>query len=428
MVSNTDKNDASGLFPSLEVGQTLCALDLGSSKIACLIGRLEEDRQLQVIGHSMLATDGIRQGMMTDMVVASGTVAKAIEEAEKTAGVTVERAIVNVPGAACRMHTAAIQSDIGNRAVRVQDVRSLLDKIPLESLPSGEGLIQYLIHDCAVDGTFGIQNPVGLYGSRLEYAITLVTALPSHLQNVISCLSQAHMEVDVFCSAAYATGLSCLVDDERTLGAAVLDIGAQTTDVAVFQSGNLLFAGGVPLGGHHITQDIARCLSISLPNAERIKTLHGQAMKISGGDSKDTKGIEIALLGEEHTEKANITHGMLTGIIQPRLEEIFELTQGLLKHAGIDEHLTQRLVLTGGSSQMTAIRELAQISFGKQVRLGKPLGLVGISRLDNPAGYATAAGLLKYGMTMEYGRQQKLLSSGGKSSGMMGKFWSWISS
>jgi cell division protein FtsA len=244
----------------------------------------------------------------------------------------------------------------------------------------------------AIDNARGIRDPRGMYGDRLGVELHLVTAGAGAVRNLRTCIRRCHLDVEGFIAAAYAAGLASLVPDEMELGATVIDMGAGTTSIAVFIEGKMVFTDTLPVGGAHVTKDIASGLTTPLTHAERMKTLYGSALP----DIADERElIDVPQIGEDNSEHPNhVPKSLLTGIIQPRIEEIFELVRSRLEAGGFDRIAGRRVVLTGGASQLQGVRDLAQLVLDKQVRLARPATIAGLPEAANGPGFAVAAGLL----------------------------------
>lgn len=231
-------------------------------------------------------------------------------------------------------------------------------------------------------------------GHTLSVGISAVTALTPATRNLSHVAGQNQLEIEGFCAAPYAAGLSALVEDERDLGCTVIDMGGGTTGIAVFAEGRLVHASAVPVGGMHVTSDIARGLTTSLADAERIKTLYGSA-HATGTDDGAT--IDVPPVGEEeHAQPNYVPKSLLTGIIQPRIEETLEMVRAKLADSGLERRIGRRVVLTGGASQLPGVADLAQQILDKQVRLGRPQRVRGLAEATGGPAFAAAAGLLLY--------------------------------
>jgi cell division protein FtsA len=238
-----------------------------------------------------------------------------------------------------------------------------------------------------------------MYGDRLGVSMHIVTAASGAARNIATCVNRCHLEVSALVVSPYASGLATLVEDEKDLGVTVIDMGGGTTSIAVFFDGQVVFTDSVAIGGNHVTSDIARGLSTPLAHAERMKTLYGSALS-SPSDEREL--INVPQIGEDGSGTSNqVAKSILVGIIQPRLEETFELVRARLEASGFDKLAGRRVVLTGGAAQLTGARELAQLVLDKQVRMGRPIRISGLAESTAGPAFSTAAGLIAYAIRRE---------------------------
>lgn len=386
----------------------VAALDVGTSKICCLIAEVMPQRgpdgmgepaKLHVIGAGYHAARGIRAGAVVDMQQAELAIRAAVDEAERMARVTLERVFVNVSGGSPRneRHQAAI--DIGGRPVEPRDADQVFHLARARAASGNRTVVHAAPVEYQLDGHRGIGDPAGMFGAQFATTVNVVSVEPGPMRNLAVCVERCHLEVSGLVMSPFASGIAALVDDERELGVTCIDMGAGTTSVAMFHENRLLHAEVIPMGGQHITNDIARGLTTYIAHAERMKTLFGSALA-SISDDRDL--ISVPLVGEGGADKINkIPKSMLTGIIQPRLEEILEAVRDCINRSGLGQIAGRRLVLTGGASQLTGARELAVRLLDRQIRAGRPLGVDALPDICQPPGLATAAGLLKYSLLPE---------------------------
>jgi cell division protein FtsA len=252
----------------------------------------------------------------------------------------------------------------------------------------------------------------------------VVTAAAGAVKNLTTCVARCHLEPRAIVVSPYAAGLASLVDDEMDLGVTVIDMGAGTTSLAVFFDGHVVYTDSVPIGGGHVTNDIARGLSTPLAQAERIKTLYGNCIA-TPADEREI--IHVPQVGEEETGISNqIPRSILIGIVQPRLEETFELVRSRLESSGFDKIAGRRVVLTGGASQLSGVRELAALVLDKQVRMGRPIRVHGLADATGGPAFATGAGLLTFALEGESQQPRSARGSEAQSSGFLGRIGSWL--
>jgi cell division protein FtsA len=372
------------------------ALDVGSTKVACFIARADTSRgsgqnSLRILGIGHQVSRGVRAGTVVDMDAAEEAIRAAVEQAEDMAGVTLRNAII---GIACGQPTTKaikVEVSIAGHEVGAQDLRHA-HQYGRDQIASGD---REVIHctpgSYSIDGSRGIRDPRGMYGDRLGVSMHVVTAGHSPIRNLETCVQRCHLDVAGKVATPYASGIASLVADEMDLGVTVLDMGGGTTSIGVFFDGSMIMADVLPIGGNHITMDLARGLSTTLAQAERMKTLYGSAL------SSSTDGQEmmtIAHIGEDDPDATSqLPRSVLTGIISPRLEETFELVRDRLKESGLESIAGRRVVLTGGGSQLNGAREIAARILSKQVRLGRPTKIGGIAEATGGAAFSTCAGL-----------------------------------
>ena len=378
-------------------GSVLAALDIGSTKIVCFIAQVEEAGHLRIIGIGHTAAAGVKAGIVTEMESAARAISHALQHAEQMAGVTLDSVLVNLSGSHAQSHTADVEVPVATGTVQEEDVYRAILRTQSIDVGHDQQLVHAMPVSFSLDGQRGIQDPLEMHGEVLGVQMHLVTGSTTALRNLSSCIARSHLYIDGFCIAPYASGLASLTEDEMALGVTVIDFGGGTTSIAVFQDGHVVYTDSLPVGGQHITNDIARGLSTSVQHAERLKVLYGGVLAASGDDREM---LDVPLLGEEDDGyNANqVPKSLLVGIIRPRVEETLELVRARLEAIGIQRGGGRRIVMTGGASQLTGLRDLAQAMLDKQTRLGKPTRMQGLAEATVGPGFATAAGLLRYGL------------------------------
>ena len=404
--------------PHVATGEIFAALDIGSSKIACLIARSENDGPPRVVGIGHQLAEGMRQGSVSNMEALQYAIGQAVVSAEQMAGETLQRVTVNISGAHLVSQTVDIELPLNGREVNESDVSRIQAQGQTMVPEDLQGHPLELIHSIpvtyALDAQKSIRDPLGMTGNSLFAQMHLIAAGFGPVRTLATAIARCHLDVEQIVAAPYASGLACLVEDEMDLGSLVIDMGAGTTSFAVFFDGNVVYAGGIALGGAHVTNDIARGLTTSVAHAERLKTLYGNAIP---GPMDEREIIDVPLVGEEQPENANhLPKSQLIRIIQPRVEEIFELVRTKMEKSGFNEVAGRRVVLTGGASQLPGVREMAQRMLDKHVRLGRPLrvarpmsmgsksggaSFTGLSDSTSGPAFATTAGLLAIAMQPE---------------------------
>lgn len=381
-------------------GSLIAALDIGSSKIACLIGRVVDDQGgVEVIGIGHIASRGVKSGTIIDLIEAEEAIRQAVHGAETMAaadmkGYPLRDVVINVPSMYTRAHRTAVEVAMLGHEVGENDIKRALARAQKQERFEGHDLVHTIAAGYDIDGHRGIEEPRGMAGQRLSVTVHVVTAETTALTNIARAMERTHLDIEAVCIPPYAAGLAALVQDEMDLGSTVIDMGGGVTSFAVFRDGAMITSGAIPVGGSHVTNDIARGLNTRIQEAERIKILYGSALTSSTDDSEL---IDVPQLGEEDESQPNhVPRSILVSIIQPRLEEVFELIRAKLDDSGLGASMGRRVVLTGGASQTPGMRDLANMILGKQVRLGRPLRLKGLADSTSGAAFAATAGLLHY--------------------------------
>lgn len=375
----------------------VAALDVGSSKVVCLIGRAEPG-SLRVVGAALRESQGIKSGTVVNVHEAEDSIREAVAAAENHADTRIQTILISVNCGAPKSVTSRAAMQLGGELVGDQNIQDLLGEARANCRVDEYELIQSAPVSYVVDEARGVRDPRGMFCQRIGVTMHGVAVKPLPLQNLRLAVERCHLAIGASIIAPYASGLSCLTADEMQLGATVIDMGGGTTSLAVFMEGQLVHAEVVPMGGSHVTADLARMLAAPLSAAERLKTLYGAAL---GEIETSTDVVAVPQMGEDGDDYAfRVPRSMLTRIIQPRLEEILLEVQNRLRASGFDVAAGRRAVLTGGASQLAGTRELAQRLLNKQVRLGRPQTYPGLPAAGAGPDYATALGLLIAGATM----------------------------
>lgn len=402
----------------------IAALDVGTTKVCCFIARVQEDGGLRVLGVGHQVSRGIRNGAVVDMDQAETSIRAAVDTAEQLAAERIREVIVNLSGGQPTSRNVSVQMAINGRAVTDNDIRRLLDHGRQQGFTPDRDLIHSIPVGYTVDGNDGIRDPRGMFGDTLGVTIHTVTAALGPMRNLTTVANRGHLDIEAKVVSPYASGLACLVEDEKELGVTCIDMGGGTTSLAVFVNGHLVHTDVVPVGGAHVTNDIARGLSTPMASAERMKTLYGSA---TTSPSDDREVLKVPLVGEEDDDSSSqIPRSMLVQIIQPRLEETFELVRNRLEESGFDKMAGRRVVLTGGASQMQGVRDLAALVLDKQVRMGRPVGLHGLAEAAAGPAFSTCAGLLRYALVNQPESSAKAVPAEETESGRMGRIGAWF--
>lgn len=404
----------------------VAALDVGSTKTCCFLAEVGEDLRPRVIGIGQQASRGLRHGTVIDMDATAQAIGKAVHSAEQMAGQQVESVFVNISGGGPASRTLGLEVSVSGQAITQAELdRATEECIARDQLESGDGGRQ-LIHSIpigyAIDGSSGIRDPRGMFGQRLRVELHTVAAAASAVRNLTSCIERAHLSVEGMVVSPYASGLAALVEDEMDLGTTLIELGGGTTSLAVFFEGNLVYSDVLPVGGDHVTNDIARGLSTPRVHAERLKTLYGHAMATI---ADEREMVDVPQVGEdESASQHQVPRALLVNVIQPRLEETLELVRNRLEASGFGKLSGPRVVLTGGGAQLPGLSELAALVLNKRVRIGRPIRVRGLAEATSGPCYATCAGLLTYALAADLSRR-----SGGREErgdGLFGRLGQWI--
>ncbi|NQW12033.1 MAG: cell division protein FtsA [Alphaproteobacteria bacterium] len=415
----------------------VAALDIGSSKVCCFVARIGDPESnpllprsgvpagsIRVAGIGHQISRGVKSGQIVDIDLLEASILNAVHAAEKMAGETLRSVIVNISGGWPASQTVGVEVSIAGHEVGEADLRRVLDQWRhLEGLGDRE-LIHSIPVGFTIDGANGIRDPRGMFGQNLGAHMHVVTATAGAVKTLGTVIQRCHLDIDALVVAPYASGLATLVDDEMDLGVTVIDMGGGTTSFGVFFDGNVIYSDCVPVGGQHVTNDIARGLSTPILAAERIKTLYGSAIP-SPLDDQET--IDVPIVGEEDSAQPNhVSKSLLVGVIRPRIEETFELVRSRLEASGFDKIAGRRVVLTGGASQLPGVRELAQLVLDKQVRMGRPIRVQGLAEAAGGPAFATCAGLLVYAANPQLDAPRLAPVPQSEPAGLAGRVGSWL--
>ena len=372
----------------------IAALDVGTSKVTCFIAERNGQGELAIVGIGQDTAEGLKAGTVTDMAAAVKSIGTAVHRAEVMADTRVRELFVSVSGGAPRSTYADISVDVSGRQFGNTDIQAAFDTARADFAIEGCEIVHAVSTAYDLDGSRGIRDPKGMYGDQLRMQLHMVSVAHGAFRNLLSCLSRCDLDLEAPVISAYASGLACLVEDEKDLGVTIVDMGCGGTGLASFSGGEFNWTATVPLGGAHVTNDIALGLTTPLANAEHMKRLYASAI---GGPADNREMIEVPQLGEPELHSARqIPRSLLTGIVRPRLEETFELVRDFLDSSGTAGASARRIVLTGGASQLQGVGELASEILEKQVRLARPLPIPGLAEAVAGPNCATCAGLLIY--------------------------------
>lgn len=382
--------------------QLITAIDIGSSKIATIVGiESKEDDELRIIGFNSTPSRGVKKGMIVDIDKVTSSVEQSIEKAERMAGQKIHRALVSVGGPhISSLNSRGVVAVADTRGeIAESDINRVVEAARAISLSTTRQIIEVSPRDFVVDGQEGIKNPIGMSGVRLEVETHIITASHTNLRNIDRCMENIGVENSGFIFAGLASSEAVLTDTEKELGVVCVDIGGGKTDIALYIDGSLSYSSSIPVGAKHITNDIAVGLRVSLDSAEKIKLYLSK--KLDHRQDKTKKKLEELNLNElhlsEHIEKLDVKL-LIDGIIGPRLEEIYKLVSDEIVKSNFIEQIPSGLVITGGGALTVGILEMGRKVVGFPVRVGTPGKITGlIDEVIEPE-FSTTVGLILYGI------------------------------
>lgn len=376
--------------------EILAGIDVGTTKVCTLVGRVEDAKSARIIGVGIEPSDGIRKGVIVDLAAATQAITRSVQRAEQTSGLEITSALVSLAGA----HVSSINSRgavaIPGGIIDASDVARALDQARAIAIPHDREIVHVIQRGFSVDGQEGIRQPVGMRGYRLEVEAHIITAAAATVDNLRQCVGAAGVDIQSFVLNPLASAEVVLTEQERQMGVAVCDIGGGTTDLAIYVDGDVWHTMVLAVGGNHITQDIAHGLRLPSTQAEEVKKQQGHAVRSEIGAEEF---FNIRPFGEDHPVRINRQD--LAHIIEARTAEMFALITQEIKRSGYDGLLPAGMVLTGGTSALPGIRRVAHEVLGMPVRTAQPENLIGlVDKLNSPA-YSTSIGLLYWALNMQ---------------------------
>ncbi len=379
----------------MERNEIVCGLDIGTTKIAAIVGKLDEYGNLNIVGVGNHPSQGLRRGVVVNIEKTVESIRQAIEQAELTSGHKITMVYAGIAGDHIRSFNSkgVIAVSGKDRVITEKDVMRVINAAQAIALPMDREILHVLPQEYTVDNQDGISNPIGMAGVRLEAEVHIITAAVASARNIINCIDQAGYEVADIVLEPYASSLSVLHEDERDLGVAIIDIGGGTTDIAMFFDGSIRHTKVLGIGGEHVTADLAQGLRTSRDQAEDIKKKYGLAMQsLLNGDEL------IKVPGVAGRPPREISRSVIAAIVEPRMEEIFQLALRQMEKSDVFDSLGAGVVLTGGSSLIEGAADLAERIMGIPVEVGIPRVSGGLVETVRSPIYATGVGLIYYAL------------------------------
>ncbi|HYX66599.1 MAG TPA: cell division protein FtsA [Burkholderiales bacterium] len=402
-----------------ETKNLVVGLDIGTSKVACLVAELGADGQLEVLGMGSHESKGLKKGVVVNIEATVTAIQRALEEAELMADCKIASAFVGIAGSHIRSFNSTGMVAVKEREVSALDVERAIDTARAVNIPTDQQILHVLRQEFIIDGQEDVREPIGMSGVRLEVKVHIVTGAVSAAQNIIKCVRRCGIEVNDLILQPLASSRAVLAEDEKDLGVCLLDIGGGTTDIAIFTHGAIRHTAVIPVAGDQITNDIAMALRTPTSDAEAIKIRYGVALR-QLADANQM--IEVPGIGERGAR--TLSRQTLAEVIEPRVEELYSLVQQVLRDSGLEELLSSGIVLTGGSSVMQGMVELGEEIFHMPVRIGLPRYAGGLAEVVRTPRYATAVGLLLEGRAQL--QQGKLSRQAGSVRAVLGRMREWF--
>ena len=414
--------------------ETVSVLDIGSTKITCIIAQLKpcddmdvlhgRTHRIEVAGIGHQKSRGIKSGFVVNLDEAEQAIRMAVDTAERMAGLTVESLIVNI--SAGRLKSTIINANIAlnGQTVTEADVRKVVATGMQRCSETDREIVHAFPTAFTLDGDIGIADPIGLSGETLGVSMHLMTADSGPLRNLELCVNRAHLAVANFVATPFASGLAALVADESQLGAACIDFGGGTTSIGIFSGGKFVHGTVLPIGGQHITMDIARGLSVSLDDAERLKVMHGSALSLAGDDHDMIVTQAIGANGPDGN--LQVPRALLSRIIAARVEETLEHVRDAIAASGMASVIGKRLIITGGASQLSGLGEVSRRVLGRTPRLGRPLGVAKLPETAKGPAFASIAGLTIHPQLAEFDMNTRNTRDRNVLTGTLGRLSAWF--
>lgn len=398
----------------------IVGLDIGTSKVVAIVGEVRPDGAINVVGLGSHPSRGLKKGVVVNIESTVQSIQRAVEEAELMAGCQIHSVYAGIAGSHIRSLNSHGIVAIRDQEVTPGDVERVLDAARAVAIPADQKILHVLAQEFVIDKQEGIKEPVGMSGVRLEAKVHLVTGAVSAAQNIVKCVRRCGLEVDDIILEQLASSCSVLTEDEKDLGVCLVDIGGGTTDIAIFTDGSIRHTAVIPIAGDQVTNDIAVALRTPTQHAEEIKLKYACALtQLAMADET----IEVPSVGDRPSRR--LARQTLAEVVEPRYEELLSLVQAELRRSGFEDLIAAGVVLTGGSSKMEGVIELAEEIFHAPVRLGSPQHVTGLVDVVRNPIYATGVGLLLFGQKHRSDHAAPVKVNGGMKS-LLGRMKNWF--
>ncbi len=405
-----------------EEKRMIVGLDIGTSKVVAVVGEIDTDGTIDIVGIGSHPSKGLKKGVVVNIESTVNAIQRAVEEAELMAGCQIHSVYVGIAGNHIRSMNSHGIVAIKDREVERADIDRVIDAAQAVAIPADQKILHVLPQEYVIDNQGGIKEPLGMSGVRLEAKVHLVTCAETAAQNIEKCVQRCGLEVDAIVLEQLASSYSVITDDERDLGVCMVDIGGGTSDIAIFTEGSIRHTGVIPIAGDQVTSDIAMALRTPTQHAEEIKIRYACALAQL---TRPEETIKVPSVGDRPPR--DLSRQSLAEVVEPRYDELFTLIQGEIRRSGFEELIPAGVVLTGGTSKMEGVVELAEEIFHMPVRVGAPQCTRGMHDIIRNPIYATAVGLLLSG-AKELHEGAQLAAGRQKASSMLGGLRNWFGS
>ena len=399
----------------------MVGLDIGTSKVVAIVGEVGPSGQIEIIGIGSHPSRGLKKGVVVNIDSTVQSIQRAIEEAELMAGCQINSVYAGIAGSHIRSLNSHGIVAIKDREVGASDVDRVIDAARAVAIPADQRILHVLPQEFVIDDQEGVREPIGMSGVRLEAKVHLVTGAVNAAQNIIKCVRRCGLVVDDIILEQLASSHSVLTEDEKELGVCMVDIGGGTTDIAVFTEGAIRHTAVIPIAGDQVTNDIAVALRTPTQNAEDIKIKYACALRQLANPDET---IEVPGVGDRPSRR--LARQTLAEVVEPRYEELLGLVHAELRRSGFEELIAAGVVLTGGSSKMEGVIELAEEIFHVPVRLGMPQYVTGLADVVRNPIHATGVGLLLFGLHSLTAPGSGALNSDGNANGIWQRMKAWF--
>jgi len=408
----------------MQEDRAIVAIDVGTTKVCALVGELANGEGLRVLGVGVGPSHGLRKGIVIDLNQASQSIVAAVDKAQRTSGMAIKAAYMGITGAhiSCRNSKGVVAVSRSDHVITHEDVHRAVEAARAVTIPANCEILHVIPRSFVVDGQEGIRDPVGLKGIRLEVEVHIVTGATTSIQNLVQCAQRAKIEVSDLVLEPLASSEAVLAEEEKELGVVLADVGGGTTDIAIFIGGNIWYSKILPVGGNHLTSDIAFGLRLPFATAEDVKIRYGHAL---ADTIPEEETFEVAGFGSNHL---TIRRRQLAAIIEPRVREIYALILNEIKRSGYDGLLPAGVVLTGGTASLAGMAELGREELDLPLRIGSPHSLSGLADTITGPAYATSVGLLLWALRQNTTGGPPESATGSRPKDLWGKIMEWLRS